>query len=450
MSKPKDNIKRIPIVGAIISGRSYSSDWYETVTGCDTVKSQIGSEGDIQVYMNSQGGSVFAGFEILNALSAAVVAGRKVDIYISAMAASIASYISSGVKGATVHVAPNAKLMFHAPWTCACGSREEFLDVADMLSKMEQDLKEAITSRGATFDEKWFSAVRMKWFNATEAVKAKLADVVELPPSDLIAAVHKAAESSYNESDIYDKADVDNKNKNVGSELFGKDQFMRIAASMEFEGYILSLCQEKFGEDRVKSIAIRDSESFEIVFNDDSKSLLNYQKDALNIVNIKWKSDGSTTTTENNMSTPKDPKDVTPTNGVTPPDGMVAPETPKDGFIEGQTPPVATVVKPTVVQDEPPSKAGLPEGLTEDMIAFAKIGYAKARNEHIESIKANKENDFSDEELANMSIATLEKLSKIANAAKEIVTSAPKADNSIVQPPSKTKASVGTLPPPEL
>ena len=121
MSKTKN---RAAIVGPVITGPSFYSSLFGYLTGSDTVINDLGREGDVDIYVNSPGGSVFAGFEIVNAINAIVASGRKVTFYISSMAASIASYITTGAKGAKVVMAENGKLMYHAPWVYAAGTKE--------------------------------------------------------------------------------------------------------------------------------------------------------------------------------------------------------------------------------------------------------------------------------------------------------------------------------------
>ncbi|TRZ68704.1 MAG: Clp protease ClpP [Methanothrix sp.] len=439
--------RRIGIVGGIVSGKSFTG-WFGKYTGSESVLEQIGSGGDIEVYINSQGGSVFSGFEILNALKAAVTAGRKVDIYISPLAASIASYIAVGVKGAKVYGSANAKLMFHAPWSCACGSKDQLRDYADLLSKMEDDLKDAVSSRGVTPEDEWFSAGRMKWFSAKESLDMKLIDEIKEPPAELISAVVSASTSpGHDDDDMYDSAEQNS--------AFSGRSMLKIAANMEFSGYLASLVKEHYGEDKIKGVQDVSATNFEIVFSDDSKSLLNYTKDPLNIVNIEWESNPKTTT-ENKMKTPEN-KD----NGVTTPKNdagnVVTPGTPDgEAFIEGVTPtdstpvvkaPVATNVKEPVAE-----KVALPTGMTEDMIAFAKESYEATKNAHVATIKANKENMFSDEELNALPMATIKKMANLAKAVTPVATeTALKADKTIVKvSDKKDTGNVGTLPPPEL
>ena len=265
--------KMVGIVGAVTSGKSYDSFWCGKCTGSETVLNEIAGKEDIMVYINSQGGSVFAGFEILNGLKAAVTSGRKVDIYVSAMAASIASYIAIGVKGATVHVAENSKLMFHAPWGVAIGSKDEFRDYADLLEKMEEDLKAAVVSRGATPEDEWFAAGRMKWFSSKECIEKNLVDKIAEPPSDLIEAVTSSASYSNEWDDSMNRSE-----QSSSDNMFSKKNMFNVAAKIEFNGYIFSLCKEHYGEDKVEHVSNVEKDTFELTFKDGSKSLLNYEK----------------------------------------------------------------------------------------------------------------------------------------------------------------------------
>ena len=434
-----DGKKRIGIVGSVVNGRS-GEDWFGQYTGCDTVKRQIGSSGDIEVYINSPGGSVFAGFEILNALTAAVAAGRKVDIYISAMAASIASYISTGVVGATVYAAPNSKIMFHAPWSCACGSKNEIRDMADLLEKMEGDLKDAIESRGVEFEDDWFAAARMKWFNAKEALAAKLVDGIKLPPSELIAAISEQTTGSSWGDDEWDKAEKKDKKAQFD---FGKDHFTKIAAAMEFVGFIKELCEEHYGEGEIKNVVNLTANSFEVILNDNKKLLLNYEKDAVNIVNIKWEPAGSQKTMENTMSTlTKTPEEI-----VAEAEAKV--KAAQDALEAAE----AKVKAAEALAEEAEAKAKASKTLAEEAEAKAKAIEAKAKAESITVIKAVKENPFTDEELDALDLNTIEKIALlIKNVDTDDKTAQnSQADNSIVSTPTNKseQEDSGTLPPPK-
>lgn len=453
-----DGKRRVAIVGSVVSGRSGNS-WYGQYTGSASVMQAIGAAGDIEIYINSPGGSVFAGFEILNALNAAVTSGRKVDIYVSAMAASIASYISTGVKGATVYMAENAKLMFHAPWTYTMGSKTQLTDTADLLGKMEDDIARAIDSRGVKVDREWFAAGRAKWLSAAEAVAMKLADKIGNPPQALIEFVSKPEASSggYRDEDFDDKAE---KTKERGSaRLSAADRF---AATASFEGYLQSLAQEQFGEGT--EISDLAEGSFRATKQDGSSALLKYRGDSLNIVAIDWESAAFAPKQEQNMSEQEKldaaaAKAKTDAQLKADADAKLAAEQKAEADAK-QKEEAAARAKADAdaaqrAKDEADAKlkadaeVKAKAGLTDDMIAFAQKQYKVVRDAHIVTIKAAKGCEFMDEELAKYDLETLAKMAKLTAKADAPDAPAAKTDNTLIAPAPAAKGTGGSLPPPE-
>ena len=85
---------------------------------------------EITVRINSPGGSVFDGIAIYNALH---YHKAHINVRIEGLAASIASVIA--MAGDTVHMAANALLMIHNPFSWVGGDAEELRKMADMLDK---------------------------------------------------------------------------------------------------------------------------------------------------------------------------------------------------------------------------------------------------------------------------------------------------------------------------
>ena len=451
--------RKVAIVGTVVNGRSGYSEWYGRCVGSESVIEEIGSEGDIDVYINSPGGSVFAGFEMVNAFNAARDAGREVTIYVSAMAASIASYIACGVKGAKVYMSSNAKMMFHAPWTFVLGSKDELRDTSNLLEKMEDDIVSAVASRGATADREWFAAGRTKWLSSKECLDIKLADGISNPPSDLISYVSSKTKPyymRYEDKATQNKNDNENKTRSGNKLGCGFDP-ERFAASVEFCGFLANLCEEHFGEP--VSVTEITETTFKAIKEDGSFSLLKFYDDPLNIVSIDWENAQFAKQTENIMNkNNKDTKAETPTAGesktkLVESDTHVADE---EVAVEGQISEttVDDIVKPKSEDGEAPKAEAaktvtLPDGMTEDMIAFARENYEKQKAEYIQTIKASKANGFTDEELGAFNMKTLEKMAKIAETQKAETQTAPKADSSILTTPDASVKSEGTLPPPE-
>lgn len=136
-----------------------------------------GLTGDLDVRINSFGGSVADGLAIYNALRRFP---GTVTAHIDGVAYSIASLIA--MAGHEVRVAANAMLMVHAPWGMAVGNAPEMREMADILDKHAEAMvagylrdggPDADTVRG------WLMDGADHYFTAAEAVELGLADVVD-------------------------------------------------------------------------------------------------------------------------------------------------------------------------------------------------------------------------------------------------------------------------------
>ncbi len=501
MSK-KAKVNRVAIVGPIVSGTSFYSYWYGCyITGSDTVIGSLGTSGDVEIFVNSPGGSVFAGFDIVNAINSVIESGRKVTFYISAMSASIASYITTASKGAKVVMSDNGKLMFHAPWTVIIGSKDELRDEADLLEQMETDIKKAVKSRGATSEDSWFEAGRAKWISAEESKAMGLIDAIGNPPIDLIIAVKgldkkpiSGGDSEYAMKDNKEGGKEDGRSTKKCSDgsrsdldIFRK-QVDKIAASTMMNGVLEDICSQQFGE-KCTVTDVADG-SFRLTRENGDKSLLKFSPDPLTIVSVDWESIASfeelkgsdTTNGEDDMSEKNknlntddgnEPVATEPVNTEPVVENPVATEPvatepvntepvatepttvgDPEGFVEGQDNSGAVPLNglelngPAVT----PSTADLAADLTEDMVAFAKERYNQTRNSLIAKIKGCSASKFTDTELNSFKLNMLENIANIVDfaesaQAKSTEVGDGKADNSIVAV-KQDKGQVATLPPP--
>lgn len=90
---------------------------------------------DINIYINSGGGSVFAGMAIYNMLKRHQ--GYKI-VHIDGLAGSIASVIA--LAGDKVIIPSNAYMMIHKPWSGLYGNSTELREMADTLDKIEEGI----------------------------------------------------------------------------------------------------------------------------------------------------------------------------------------------------------------------------------------------------------------------------------------------------------------------
>lgn len=108
--------------------------WSDTDT-CpqDVIDSLEESEGkDLNIYINSGGGSVFAGLAIYNMLSRAK--GKK-TVYVDSLAGSIASVIC--MAGDEIIMPSNSYLMIHKPSNICWGNATEMRKMADDLDTIQ-------------------------------------------------------------------------------------------------------------------------------------------------------------------------------------------------------------------------------------------------------------------------------------------------------------------------
>ena len=127
---------------------------------------------DINIYVNSGGGSVFAGMAIYNMLKRHK--GYK-TVYIDGLAGSIASVIA--LAGDKVIIPSNAYFMIHKPWCSSAGNSNELREMANTLDKIEEGIINVYSenlAEGANIedikamvnDETWLTGIEAsKYFN---------------------------------------------------------------------------------------------------------------------------------------------------------------------------------------------------------------------------------------------------------------------------------------------
>ncbi len=130
---------------------------------------------DIDVRLNTPGGSVDEGIAIANTLRNHEA---RVTVHVDSLAASIGSYIA--VWGADeIVMASNARMMVHNAWTLVGGDANEFRRVADLLDLHNDILIDGYAARASISRDEVVEAMNAEtWYNAEQAVEAGLADSV--------------------------------------------------------------------------------------------------------------------------------------------------------------------------------------------------------------------------------------------------------------------------------
>ncbi|ENY8511742.1 head maturation protease, ClpP-related [Clostridioides difficile] len=133
-NETKDNAE-LYFYGDIVS--SWLGAWDDTDQYPESIKKFLDNvKGkDLDIYINSGGGSVFAGMAIYNMLKRHK--GFK-TVYIDGLAASIASVIA--LAGDKVIIPSNAYFMIHKPWCNVYGNSNELREQAEILDKIEEGI----------------------------------------------------------------------------------------------------------------------------------------------------------------------------------------------------------------------------------------------------------------------------------------------------------------------
>lgn len=137
----------------------------------------LGEVDTINLYVNSPGGSVFEGVAIHNMLKRHKA---KVNVYIDALAASIASVIA--MAGDTIFMPKNSMMMIHNPWTFAMGNAAELRKVADDLDRIAVSaIQSYLAKTGDKITEDKLKELldAETWLSADEAYEYGLCDVVQ-------------------------------------------------------------------------------------------------------------------------------------------------------------------------------------------------------------------------------------------------------------------------------
>lgn len=198
-------MNKINIRGVIVPS-SYDAEWANAYIEKgqfipeSRVRSQIAAaekDKPLDIYVNSPGGSVFAGNEIINNINGwAAETGQEVNITVGALAASMAAAMLV-CTSAKVRAHKNAKLMFHGAWGVAIGGEEGLKDQSELLGKMTADMKSALLAKSNLEPEKvdeWFKEGRQGWLTAQEAKDAGI--ISEIIEDD--AEVLKLSKSALN------------------------------------------------------------------------------------------------------------------------------------------------------------------------------------------------------------------------------------------------------------
>ena len=145
--------------------------WQEEDQYPDAIKNFLAEHQgkELNIYINSGGGSVFAGIAIYNMIKRHQ--GKK-TVYVDALAGSIASVIAFA--GDKVVIPSNSFLMIHKPWAECVGNANDMKKMADDLEAVETgilNIYEAHLKEGISIDTIKAMLAKETWLNGNEAAE---------------------------------------------------------------------------------------------------------------------------------------------------------------------------------------------------------------------------------------------------------------------------------------
>lgn len=183
IKKKMDKKGEIFIYGDIVSEEWFANE--VTAPGFKQQLDELGNVSEIDVHINSSGGNVFEGHAIYNMLK---MHKAKINIYIDALAASIASVIA--MSGDTIFMHKNSFLMIHNSWIMTVGNAKELRDTADLLDKTDEASNQAYLDRALNISEEELKELldAETWLTASEALEKGFIDEI-LEPNEIAASI---------------------------------------------------------------------------------------------------------------------------------------------------------------------------------------------------------------------------------------------------------------------
>lgn len=168
---------RIDVNGVIVpNDDAWIYSWFDMEhTAPGDVKNVIdGANGeDLDVYINSGGGDVFAGSEIYSALRAYP---GKVNIHVTGLAASAASVIACAGHS---DISPTAQMMVHNVSTTSSGNYHDMDKASDMLKQANRAIASAYVAKTGMPEQDALDLMDAEtWLTAQDAVDYGLIDEI--------------------------------------------------------------------------------------------------------------------------------------------------------------------------------------------------------------------------------------------------------------------------------
>ncbi len=136
----------------------------------------VDSKSDIIMYVNSPGGSVYAGLGIYDTMQ---YVNPDVSTVCTGLAASMGAVLLCGGAAGKRSALPHSRVMIHQPLGGAQGQASDMEITLKEISKLKKELYEIISEHsGQSYDKVWEDSDRDYWMIADEAKEYGLIDEV--------------------------------------------------------------------------------------------------------------------------------------------------------------------------------------------------------------------------------------------------------------------------------
>lgn len=173
-----NSVGELMIYGDIVDERWWDDEQCVVPKEVDDEIKKLGSVSQLNVRINSYGGSVYAGNAIATMIDRYKAKGCKVTSYIDGIAASMGSVIA--MVGDDIVMAENATMMIHKPSTIAWGNANDFQKVIERLDTAEKTLISLYMRHfNGTEDELKTMLADETWLTGKEAYDCGLCTILE-------------------------------------------------------------------------------------------------------------------------------------------------------------------------------------------------------------------------------------------------------------------------------
>jgi ATP-dependent Clp protease protease subunit len=157
-----------------ITMRGGIGDYENHISADDFIAALSEHKGDVEISLDSPGGSVTDGLSIYNAIKNH---DGNVTVHIDTLAASIATVIACAAD--KVKMNSNGKFMIHRAWTVAMGNCKDFRSMADLMEMMDGDIADVYSERTGMKREALLTLMdKETWMSSSDALDLGFIDEV--------------------------------------------------------------------------------------------------------------------------------------------------------------------------------------------------------------------------------------------------------------------------------